>query len=106
MERAAAMTSTSPIRIGVAGAMGRMGHALVAAAKGRDDAAVTVLFDRPEFAGQTPEGLTAPLGDMAAAVAGCDVIMDFTTPTGPGAGVRRGGRSCPGLRHDRRLGGR
>ena len=81
MERAAAMTSTSPIRIGVAGAMGRMGHALVAAAKGRDDAAVTVLFDRPEFAGQTPEGLTAPLGDMAAAVAGCDVIMDFTTPT-------------------------
>ena len=74
------MTSTSPIRIGVAGAVGRMGHAIVEALRGRDDAVVTVLFDRPEFAGQTPEGFAAPLGDMATAIADCDVIIDFTTP--------------------------
>ena len=74
------MTSTPPIRIGVAGAVGRMGRAIVGAARGRDDLIVSVLFDRPEFAGQTPEGLAAPLQDMAAALAGCDVIIDFTAP--------------------------
>ena len=80
MERRTAMTSTYPIRIGVAGAMGRMGRAIVAAASGRDDAVVSVLFDRPEFAGQTPEGFGVRLGDMAAALTGCDVIIDFTSP--------------------------
>jgi len=74
------MTSTSPIRIGVAGAVGRMGRAIMETARGRDDAVVSVLFDRPDFAGETPEGFAAPLQDMAAAIAGCDVIIDFTTP--------------------------
>ena len=80
MERPPAMTSTLPIRIGVAGAFGRMGRAIVEAARGRDDAMVAVLFDRPEFAGQTPEGFSSPFGDLAAAIAGCDVIIDFTVP--------------------------
>ncbi len=74
------MTSTPPIRIGVAGAVGRMGRAIALSARGREDVVVSVLFDRPDFAGQTPEGFAAPLGDVAAALAGCDVIIDFTAP--------------------------
>jgi len=65
------------LRIGLAGALGRMGQALAAALAGRSDAAVTVLFDRPGTEGQKLEGRT--LG-APADVAGCDVVIDFTVP--------------------------
>ena len=38
---------TAPLRIGIAGALGRMGRAIAAALDGRPDATVTVGFDRP-----------------------------------------------------------
>jgi 4-hydroxy-tetrahydrodipicolinate reductase len=74
------MTENTPIKIGVSGALGRMGRAIAAAAGEREDLVVSVLFDRPDLASQTVEGIAAPLGDMAGAVAACDVIIDFSTP--------------------------
>jgi 4-hydroxy-tetrahydrodipicolinate reductase len=80
MKRTAAMTSSPPIRIGVGGALGRMGRAIVSAAREREDVTVSLVFDRPELAGQSVEGFAAPLRDAAAAVAECEVIIDFSTP--------------------------
>lgn len=68
---------SAPIRIGIAGALGRMGRALAAALDGRPDAAVTVAFDRPGTEGQP--WLASTLGGPQDA-AGCDVLIDFTTP--------------------------
>jgi 4-hydroxy-tetrahydrodipicolinate reductase len=68
---------TAPIRIGIAGALGRMGRAIAAALEGRPDAAVTVAFDRPGTEGQP--WLASALGGPQDA-AGCDVLIDFTTP--------------------------
>jgi 4-hydroxy-tetrahydrodipicolinate reductase len=72
------MTTSLPVRIGVAGAIGRMGRAVTKGVEARDDAVLSALFDRPELAGQTIDGLT--LATMDAAVAASDVIIDFTTP--------------------------
>ncbi|HZZ35469.1 MAG TPA: 4-hydroxy-tetrahydrodipicolinate reductase [Caulobacteraceae bacterium] len=60
------------IRIGVAGAMGRMGRAVAAAVEGREDLALTARFGRP---GASAEGLTS----LEGAIEACDVIIDFTT---------------------------
>ena len=62
------MTAGSPPRIGVAGALGRMGQAVAAVAGD----AVTARFDRP---GAVGEGLVS----QAEALALCDVIIDFTS---------------------------
>jgi 4-hydroxy-tetrahydrodipicolinate reductase len=68
---------TQPLRIGIAGALGRMGRAISAALDGRMDAALTVVFDRPGTEGQ-PWAASALGGPQDAA--GCDVLIDFTTP--------------------------
>ena len=68
---------TQPLRIGIAGALGRMGRAIAAALEGRSDAAVTVGFDTPGTEGQP--WLASSLGGPQDA-ANCDVLVDFTTP--------------------------
>lgn len=60
--------SASSVRIGAAGALGRMGQAVIAAAGDQ----VTARFDRPGAAG---EGLTS----RDEALGACDVLIDFTT---------------------------
>ncbi len=62
------MTAGSPPRIGVAGALGRMGQAVASVAGD----AVAARFDRP---GAVGEGLVS----QAEALALCDVIIDFTS---------------------------
>ncbi len=73
------MTETATVRIGVAGALGRMGRAVTALVRTRDSAVVGPLFDRPDFVGQTIDGLG--LVGLDEALAGSDAIIDFTTPS-------------------------
>ena len=61
------------VRIAVAGALGRMGQAVVRTLEGRSDVALAGRFARP---GATGEGLV----DRAAALAGADAVIDFTLP--------------------------
>jgi 4-hydroxy-tetrahydrodipicolinate reductase len=72
------MSPSPRIRIGVAGALGRMGRAIVAAAETRDDLEVCAVFDRPDCVGQDVGGRA--LVSIEAAMEDCDVIVDFTTP--------------------------
>jgi 4-hydroxy-tetrahydrodipicolinate reductase len=53
-------------RVCVLGSLGRMGRAVQDAANGRTDVTVSSAIDRDD--------------DMAAALGGCDVYVDFTTP--------------------------
>lgn len=64
---------TAPIRIAIAGALGRMGQAVAKVIEARDDAVVAARFDRP---GATGEGLVS----QAQALEISDVVIDFTTP--------------------------
>jgi 4-hydroxy-tetrahydrodipicolinate reductase len=66
-----------PLRIGIAGALGRMGQAIAAALDGRPDVSVTLGFDRPGTEGQPWRSST--LGGPQDAP-NCDVLLDFTTP--------------------------
>ena len=68
---------TQPLRIGIAGALGRMGRSIAAALEGRADAAATVGFDAPGTEGQA-WGAWLLGGPQDAA--NCDVLVDFTTP--------------------------
>ncbi len=68
------------IRIGVAGALGRMGRVTATAIKARPDAVLAALIDRPDLAGQDCDGVT--LSTLAQALDACDVIIDFSTPRG------------------------
>ncbi len=68
-------TQPAALRIGIAGALGRMGRAVAATLDGRDDVRLTAAFDRPGTEGQTLDSLT--LGGPASA-AECDVVLDFT----------------------------
>ncbi len=65
--------SAAPIKIAVAGALGRMGQAVTAAVRAEADLELVARFDRPDAEG---EGLVA--ADEALAAAG--VVIDFTTP--------------------------
>jgi 4-hydroxy-tetrahydrodipicolinate reductase len=71
------MAQTAPIRIGVAGALGHMGRAITALVQAREGMTIAARFDRPEFDGQTQQGIA--LGGAAEAIDACDVIIDFTT---------------------------
>lgn len=80
-----------PIKIGIAGALGRMGQALSAIAAASDSVTVSARFDRPEVSG---EGLVS----VDAALQACDVIIDFTTGAASAALAERcGGRGGPAL---------
>ncbi|WP_337189341.1 4-hydroxy-tetrahydrodipicolinate reductase [Phenylobacterium sp.] len=65
--------STSPIRIAIAGALGRMGQAVAKVVEADPALTVSARFDRP---GVTGEGLVS----QAQALAAADVAIDFTTP--------------------------
>ena len=64
----------APVRIAVAGALGRMGVQVAGAVQGRAGLRLAARFDRP---GAQGEGLVS----MDEALAACDVVIDFSTPT-------------------------
>jgi 4-hydroxy-tetrahydrodipicolinate reductase len=64
---------SAPIRIAIAGALGRMGHAVAATTTAREDMTVSARFDRPGVEGEGLVGLDE-------ALAAADVVIDFTTP--------------------------
>ncbi len=66
----------SSIKIGVAGALGRMGRTVAAIADARAGMQLCALFDRPGMEGQVVSGVA--LGSRPAALEACDVIIDFT----------------------------
>jgi 4-hydroxy-tetrahydrodipicolinate reductase len=63
----------SPVKIAIAGALGRMGQAVAAAAASDPTVTIVARFDRPDL---TAEGLVS----VEQALAACDVVIDFTTP--------------------------
>jgi len=65
------------IRIGVAGASGRMGQAVTALASARPGLEIAALFDRPDAAAGAAAG--GILTDRDHALETCDVIVDFTS---------------------------
>jgi 4-hydroxy-tetrahydrodipicolinate reductase len=65
------------VRIGVAGALGRMGRAVIAAAAANPAAEVVAAFDLPERAGESIDGHR--LSDADTVLAAGDVVIDFTT---------------------------
>ncbi len=75
-------SENKPLKVGVAGALGRMGRAVAAALEGRADAAVVLAFDLPGTEGQTAGALTLARADDVDA---CDVVIDFTIPAASAA---------------------
>ena len=74
------MAPAALTRIGVAGALGRMGRVTANVVRAREDAVLAALTDRPDTAGQDCDG--AKLLSLEAALAASDVIIDFSTPAG------------------------
>lgn len=70
------------MKIAIAGALGRMGQAMSAAAHGRDDMAVVARFERP---GVEAEGLVS----LETALETAEVIIDFTAPEASAALAER-----------------
>ena len=66
------MTSSAPLKIAVAGALGRMGRTVAAMVEADPDLALAARFDRPDADG---DGLIS----QAEALAACDVVVDFST---------------------------
>jgi 4-hydroxy-tetrahydrodipicolinate reductase len=71
------------IRIGVAGALGRMGRAVADVARTRGDLHIAALIGRPDATGDAAGG--PPLTAAERALGDCDVIIDFST--GPASAV-------------------
>jgi len=71
------MTQDSPIRIGVAGALGRMGKVLTGLVQARPDMTLAALIDRPETVGRQAGGLEIVVPEAALPL--CDVVIDFST---------------------------
>lgn len=74
---------TDAIRIGIAGALGRMGRAVAKAVEARDGAIVSALFDAPGSEGQIAEhegGGGRVLITREEALRSVDAIIDFTIP--------------------------
>ncbi len=65
------MAASSPIRIAVAGALGRMGRSVVQTVEGRPDLELVARFDRGDG-----DGLTS----REAALHAANVVVDFTSP--------------------------
>lgn len=78
----AATARAGAARICVLGPSGRMGRAVIEAARGRDDVRVTAAVDRPDAAGlgaAVADGVIAAT-DIEAGLAACDVYIDFSAP--------------------------
>ena len=63
----------APVRIAIAGALGRMGRAVAAIVEADPALVIAARFDRPDLGG---EGLVT----VTEALAVADVVIDFTTP--------------------------
>lgn len=74
--------SNGPLKVGIAGALGRMGRAVAATLEDHADARVALAFDRPGTEGETAGALRLGRADD---VGGCDVVIDFTTPAASAA---------------------
>lgn len=87
------MAEAVNIRIGVAGALGRMGRAVAAAVDARPGLELGVLFDHVGAEGGVVDGRA--LGSREEALAGSDIIIDFTAGSASaelaGAAAARGG---------------
>jgi 4-hydroxy-tetrahydrodipicolinate reductase len=70
------ISRTKPLRVGIGGAMGRMGQAVAAVLADRPGAAVAAAFDRPGTEGGSVGALK--LG-VPADIDGCDVVIDFSS---------------------------
>jgi 4-hydroxy-tetrahydrodipicolinate reductase len=70
------MSSDGAIRIGVAGARGRMGRAVATAVEARAGLSLTAMFDQPGSEGSLVDGRGLVARDVA--LAACDVVIDFT----------------------------
>jgi 4-hydroxy-tetrahydrodipicolinate reductase len=75
-------SETKPLKIGIAGALGRMGRAVAAALEGRADAQIALAFDQPGTEGQSAGALALGRADD---IGGCDVVIDFTIPAASAA---------------------
>jgi 4-hydroxy-tetrahydrodipicolinate reductase len=71
------MAQPKPLRIAIAGALGRMGQVTAKALEARDDMDLAAAFGRPEAAGQAFSGVQ--LSSLAEALAKADVVIDFST---------------------------
>jgi 4-hydroxy-tetrahydrodipicolinate reductase len=70
------MSDTAPIRIAVAGALGRMGRVVAETVRAHEGMTLAALFDRPGTEGQALDG--AKLVTADAALSACDVAIDFS----------------------------
>jgi 4-hydroxy-tetrahydrodipicolinate reductase len=68
---------TAVLRVGIAGALGRMGRAVAAVLGERADVTIAAAFDRPESVGEALGALT--LVSREAALPYCDVVIDFSS---------------------------
>ncbi len=73
------MSGTQGVRIGVAGARGRMGRAVAAAVQARPGLVLATLFDHEGTEGETVDGRV--LGSRNDIFGACDVVIDFSTPS-------------------------
>lgn len=74
---------TQAIKIGIAGALGRMGRAVAAAVEARAGAEIAALYDAPGSEGQIAEhegGRGRVLVTRETARTLCDAVIDFTIP--------------------------
>ena len=70
------------VQLLVLGPSGRMGRAVLDAARGRDDLRITAAVDRPDAGGlgaAVADGVIAT-ADVEAGLTACDVYIDFTAP--------------------------
>jgi 4-hydroxy-tetrahydrodipicolinate reductase len=70
------MAAPAQLKIGVSGALGRMGRAVIAALETRPGVTVAAAFDRPSSQGEAVGSLRLGGPDSAAL---CDVVIDFST---------------------------
>jgi 4-hydroxy-tetrahydrodipicolinate reductase len=95
------MTASAPVKIGIAGALGRMGRAVAAAVEQRSGVEIAALYDVPGTEGQIADhegGRGRVLVTRDQAVASCDAIIDFTIPDATAALARLAAeRGAPAL---------
>ena len=70
-------TGDAQLKVGIAGALGRMGKAVAAGLDGRPGVVVAAVSDKPESVGQSLGSLR--LAAPADMLASCDVAIDFST---------------------------
>ncbi len=77
------MATAAPIKIGIAGALGRMGWAVARLIDARDDVVIAAIYDVPGSEGQVVDyegGHSRVMVTREEALGLCDVIVDFTAP--------------------------